>query len=167
MATFSTKKTLYGSTSLIPTIATRIQDEFQKEGYEVEKIFLSNGGYEISITKGGIFKAVLGMRTALKVTLTPQGGSIYFEAGVGVWGQQVIPTIISMLYFWPILITQIWGLVEQSNLDEKALNIAMEVISSNNMSNDNLDSNKGKFCTVCGAQNVETAKFCCGCGKPL
>ena len=33
MATFSTKKILYGSTSLIPTIANRIQEEFQIETF--------------------------------------------------------------------------------------------------------------------------------------
>ena len=65
MATFSTKKTLYGSTSLIPTIGNRIQEEFQNDGYEVSMDALSSGGYDISITKGGVFKAVLGMKTAL------------------------------------------------------------------------------------------------------
>ena len=118
MATFSTKKILYGSTSLIPTIANRIQEKFLNDGYEVAMDALSSGGYDISITKGGVFKAVLGMKTALKVTLLPQGSNIYFEAGVGIWGQQAIPTVISMLFFWPVLITQIWGMVEQSKLDD-------------------------------------------------
>ena len=62
MATFSTKKILYGSTFLIPTIANRIQEEFQNDGYEVAMDALSSGGYDISITKGGVFKAVLHIR---------------------------------------------------------------------------------------------------------
>lgn len=169
MATFSTKKILYGSVTLIPTIANRIQEEFQNEGFDVSMDALSSGGYDISITKGGIFKAVLGMKTALKVTLLPQGSNIHFEAGVGIWGQQAIPTVISMLFFWPVLITQIWGMVEQSKLDDKALEIAKDVIS---MSNSNFasisnDSNGNKFCTSCGTKNIESANFCCGCGKPL
>ena len=89
MATFSTKKTLYGSTSLIPTIANRIQEEFQNDGYEVSMDALSSGGYDISITKGGVFKAVLGMKTALKVTLLPQDNNIHFEAGIGIWGSKL------------------------------------------------------------------------------
>ena len=40
MATFSTKKILYGSTSLIPTIANRIQEEFLRDGI----LELSPGG---------------------------------------------------------------------------------------------------------------------------
>lgn len=168
MGTFNTKKTLYGSASLIPSIAGRIQEEFHNDGYEVAMDALSSGGYDISITKGGIFKAVLGMKTALKVTLLPQDNAIRFEAGVGIWGQQAIPTVISMLFFWPVLITQIWGMVEQSKLDDKALDIAKDVIYMNN--NDgaaSAKSNESKFCTSCGTRNAGSANFCCGCGKPL
>lgn len=168
MGTFSTKKILYGSTTLIPTIANRIQEEFQNDGYEVAMDALSSGGYDISITKGGIFKAVLGMKTALKVTLLPQGSNIHFEAGVGIWGQQAIPTVISMLIFWPVLLTQIWGMIEQSKLDDKALEIAKDVLYMNSNSGAaSTNSGGSKFCTNCGTQNPESANFCSGCGKPL
>ena len=168
MGTFSTKKILYGSTALIPTIANRIQEEFQNDGYEVAMDALSSGGYDISITKGGIFKAVLGMKTALKVTLLPQGSNIHFEAGVGIWGQQAIPTAISMLIFWPVLITQIWGMVEQSKLDDRALQIAKDVIyASQNPGAASSASTGAKFCPRCGTRNPESAKFCSNCGKEL
>ncbi len=168
MATFSTKQILYGSASLIPTIASRIQEEFQKEGYEVVVDALSSGGCDISITKGGLFKAVLGMKTALKVTLLPQGGNIHFEAGVGIWGQQAIPTIISMFFFWPVLITQVWGIIEQSKLDDKALEIANDILATNNNHHAHPTiSDMGRFCTSCGAQNADDSNFCCKCGKPL
>ena len=166
MGTFSTKNILYGSSSLIPTIANRNQEEFQNDGYEVTMDALSSGGYDISITKGGIFKAVLGMKTALKVTLLPQGNNIHFEAGVGIWGQQAIPTVISMLFFWPVLLTQISGMIEQAKLDDKALEIAKNVIYMNNNNNSSAPNSSGiKFCTSCGTQNTESAKFCSGCGS--
>ena len=168
MGTFSTKKILYGSTSLIPTIANRIQEEFQNEDYEVSMEALSSGGYDISISKGGIFKAILGMKTALKVTLLPQGDSINFEAGVGIWGQQAIPSIISMFFLGPVMLTQIWGLAQQAKLDDKALDIARDVIyMSNNKTASVTSSNGNKFCTSCGTKNIETAKYCCGCGRPI
>lgn len=165
MATFNTKKILYGSTSLIPTIANRIQEEFQNDGYEVTADTLSSGGYDISITKGGVFKAVLGMKTALKVTLLPQGSNIHFEAGVGIWGQQAIPTVISMLFFWPVLITQIWGMVQQSKLDDKALEIAQDTIM---MNKGTVSISIGsKFCPYCGTENPADANFCKIDGQPL
>ena len=168
MATFNTIKILCGSPSLIPTIAERIKGEFQAEGYEVIMDALSSGGYDISITKGGIFKAVLGMKTALKVTLLPQCGNIHFEAGVGIWGQQFVPTIISMFFLWPVLLTQIWGMVEQSKLDDKALAIAEGVIEADGGTDEPSTSAPSvKFCTNCGTQNSSTANFCCSCGTRL
>ena len=163
MATFCTKKVLYTSSTLIPTIAKRIKQDFEAEGYNVSMESLSSGGYDISITKGGLFKAVLGMKTALKVTLLPVEGNIQFEAGVGIWGQQAIPTVISMLFFWPVIITQIWGMVTQSKLDDKALEIAHDVVYSNGKDG----GSDIKFCTSCGAQNGSDANFCSKCGKSL
>lgn len=168
MGTFSTKKILYGSTSLIPTIANRIQEEFKNEGYDVAMDALSSGGYDISISKGGIFKAILGMKTALKVTLLPQGSNINFEAGVGIWGQQAIPTVISMFFLGPVMLTQIWGLAQQAKLDDKALDIAKDVVYMNNNNGAGATTSNGsKFCTGCGTQNAESANFCSGCGRPL
>ncbi len=166
MGTFNTQQILSGPVSLIPVIADRIQQDFRMEGYEVAADALSSGGYEISITKGGIFKAVLGMKTALKVTLTPQGDSIHFKAGVGIWGQQAIPTIISMAFFWPVLLTQLQGIVKQSKLDDKALEIAQEVIRTGTpAASSGAAGASKKFCTSCGTENNTSANFCCGCGK--
>ena len=169
MATFNTKKILYGAPSLIPTIANSIQADFQKDGFEVVMDALSSGGYDISISRGGFFKVVLGMKTALKVTLLPQSNNISFEAGVGILGLQVIPTIISMLFFWPVLITQIWGMIKQSKLDDKALTIAENIVYANsrNYSTNLSNSQNYKFCTKCGAQNKTSANFCSDCGSPL
>lgn len=166
MAAFNTKKVLYGSPSLIPVIANELQTKFQADGYEVTMDALSSGGYDISITKGGVFKAILGMKTALKITLLPQNGNIHFEAGVGIFGKQVVPTLIMWYVAWPVLLTQIWGLVQQSKLDDKALEIAENIVYKNN--NSAASANYGsKFCTGCGTKNVESANFCSGCGKPL
>ena len=169
MGTFNTKKTLYGVASLIPTMASRIQDEFKNEGYEVKSDSLNSGTYDISVTKGGVFKAVLGMRTALHITLVPRGNDVAFEASVGIFGQQAIPTVISMFFFWPVLITQIWGLVTQAKLDDKALEIATQVAYAHGMREQhvNFGNAQEKFCTNCGARLSEKARFCANCGKPI
>lgn len=166
MGTFNTQKMLYGASSLIPEMASRIQQNFQMEGYEVAVNPMSSGAYDISITKGGVFKAVIGMKTALKINLQPRGGDTYFEAGVGVFGQQVIPTVISMLFFWPVLITQIWGMVEQSKLDDKALRIAEDVIVANQGKSgpSSFAAGQTQFCTICGKETDAAAKYCPYCG---
>ena len=175
MATYSKKKLLAANASQIPEIAEAIRKDFEIDGFEVFIDTLMSGGKDISVTKGNLFKAVLGMRSALKITLTPRSDGVVFDANVGIFGQQAIPTIISVLFLWPVLITQIWGLVEQAELDDRALAAAERAISggtsgSSGASSAFMDSSVGgavKFCTACGAKLSSDAKFCHECGQKL
>lgn len=171
MGTYSKKKLLAAHSSQINSIAEAIQNDFVGDGFEVNVDTLMSGGKDISITKGNLFKAVLGMRSALKVTLIPQAEGVFFEANVGIYGQQAIPTVISMLFFWPVLITQIWGLVEQSSLDDRALALAEQAIgrSSSSFASESsfTSTSNHNFCTNCGANIDGTSKFCSNCGAKL
>ena len=170
MATYSKKKLLAAHSSQIDTIAEAIESDFVRDGFEVKVDTLMSGGKDISITKGNLFKAVLGMRSALKVTLIPQTDGVLFDANVGIYGQQAIPTVISMLFFWPVLITQIWGLVEQSKLDDRALAAAertLENVGQATSANFASATTGSKFCTNCGAKLEDGARFCSNCGTKL
>ena len=173
MATYSKKKLLAAHPSQINSIAETIQKDFELDGFEVNVDTLMRGCKDISITKGNLFKAVLGMRSALKVTLIPQADGVLFDANVGIYGQQAIPTVISMLFFWPVLITQIWGLVEQSSLDARALALAEQAIAGSAFSPASTSSftsaytGSHKFCTNCGTKTDGTSKFCPECGAKL
>lgn len=124
MGAFTTKKTLYGDTARIPQVAEKIRQAFVNECYEV-RIENPATGEKIYISKGGLFKAALGLRTALEITMKPDNaGNIAFEAGISVVKQQLVPTLITMFVFSPVVIVQVWGMVKQSKLDEKALAIA-------------------------------------------
>ena len=162
MATYSTQKLLDASAAQIPQIAEAIRKDFADDGFEVYVDTLMSGGRDISITKGNLFKAVLGMRSALKISLTPRQSGVFFDANVGIYGQQAIPTIISMLFFWPVLITQIWGLVQQSSLDDRALEVAEKTIIE-------FYTHKSdtKFCTNCGAKIDGNSNYCSQCGHQL
>lgn len=173
MGVFNTKAVLDASPSLIPAMADRICQEFSAEGYDVKCEDLVSGGTDISVAKGNLFKAALGMKTALKITLIPLDNSVSFEAGVGIFGQQVVPTIIMWFFAWPVLITQIWGMVQQSKLDDKALEAARAVITENRGANytaakDTMSTGTSSaFCTKCGAVIAPGARFCSSCGNPL
>lgn len=128
MGAFTTKKTLYGNPSQIPAVAEQIRQTFVADGYEV-RIDNSANDQEIYITKGGFVKAALGLRSALKVTMKPsRDGNINFEAGVSIFKQQFVPTVITMCFFSPVVIAQIWGIIKQSKLDETAVAIAEKTL---------------------------------------
>lgn len=128
MGIFKTNKLLYGNPDFINTIATAIESKFRADGYDVCVEDTYDNGKSIDISKGGIFKRVLGMRTALKVSLSPCDGNIWFKTDVGIFGNQVIPTILVASGMWLILLPQIWGLVHQARLDDQALEIAERIV---------------------------------------
>lgn len=163
MGTFRTKKLLSGNPLLIPNISQKIEQEFKMDKYEVMVQDLANGGKEVSLTKGGIFKALVGMKTALKIKLIPQGENIELDAGVGIWGLQVIPTTIALFVTWPVLLTQIWGLVQQSKLDDRVVAIAEREIIQN--TKNDLKVKQYKFCPKDGSCIPIDAEFCPYCGE--
>lgn len=167
MSAFNTKKQLNGDASLIPAIATKMESYFRLEGYSVQVQELYSGGRDVSISKGGMFKAVLGMKTALKISLTPNSEGIYFDAGIGVFGMQLIPTLITWYIAWPVLISQIWGMVKQAKLDDKALEIAEQVIRENKsvISDQSHGIEYGSYCSYCGKKIPSGSVFCPFCGN--
>lgn len=107
MGAFKSKKIINGNPSRIPYIAEEIRRSFMSEGFEV-RIVDPNKGNEIYITKGGLFKAALGLRSALKVIMKPnREDNIDFEAGISIVKQQLIPTILTVCVFSPVVIAQI------------------------------------------------------------
>jgi len=130
MGAFTTKKIIYGNTAQIPFVAEQLRLAFASEGYEV-RIENTRVGREVYITKGGLFKAALGLRSALKVLLLPsRDGHIEIDAGVSIFKQQFVPTLITVCLFSPVVVAQIWGMIKQAKLDEKAVDIAERAIYS-------------------------------------
>jgi len=41
-----------------------------------------------------------------------------------------IPTAITLLVFWPVIIAQVWNMAHESNLDDEALDVAEESLKS-------------------------------------
>ena len=127
-AVFKSSKEIEGDILLIPCIAEQIAKEFEAEGFEVDSNKIENH-YDISLTNGGLVKSTVGLKTALKVNIYPQDGHIHIDAGIGVFGQQTLPTAVTAIVAWPVAVTQIWGIVKQSKLDDKAVAIAEKVVA--------------------------------------
>ena len=108
------------------------------------------------------------MKTALNISIRRIENNLEIEAGVGMYGQQAIPTAISMLLFWPVLLTQIWGIVQQSKLDDRVMAIAESVIASHQPSSNQREIAKPEgFCPHCGTGVNSGTKFCSECGGKL
>jgi hypothetical protein len=103
---------------------------FEQQGYEVTETHIPSGGVQVSIRRGGTFKAIIGMKTALNIKIEPQANGSKVEAGVGIFGQQAIPTAITLLVFWPVVIAQVWNMAQEAKLDDEALDVAEESLKA-------------------------------------
>ena len=83
---------------------------------------------------------------------------------IGLFGKQLIPTAIAMLVFWPILIPQIYGLVQQSKLDTEAYNVIEAAIRQQEDAVASIPDHT-MFYVFCGAAVPADAEFCTSCGK--
>ena len=130
MGTFNSTKTFPYFVEDVAAVAQDVMRHFEDQDFEVTETNLPMGGAQVSIRKGGTFKAIIGMKTALNIKIEPVANGTTVDAGVGIFGQQAIPTAITLLVFWPVIIAQVWNMAQESNLDEEALRIAEESLKA-------------------------------------
>ena len=130
MGTFNSAQTFpYVVEDLVP-VAQDVMRHFEQQDFEVTETPLEAGGVQVSIRRGGTFKAIIGMKTALNVKIEPATDGTKVDAGVGIFGQQAIPTAITLLVFWPVVIAQVWNMAQEAKLDEEALDVAAKSLKA-------------------------------------
>ena len=130
MGTFNSSKTFPYFVEDVAPVAQDVMDHFEQQDYEVTETNIPTGGVQVSIRRGGTFKAIIGMKTALNIKVEPVANGTTVDAGVGIFGQQAIPTAITLLVFWPVLVAQVWNMAQESNLDDEALRVAEESLKA-------------------------------------
>ena len=130
MGTFNSSKTVPYVVGDLAPVAQEVMDHFEQQDYEVTVTNIPTGGVQVSIRRGGTFKAIIGMKTALNIKIEPVANGTTVEAGVGIFGQQAVPTAITLLVFWPVIIAQVWNMAQEAHLDEEALRVAEESLKA-------------------------------------
>jgi hypothetical protein len=130
MGTFNSSKTVPYVVEDFAPVAQEVMGHFEDRDYEVTETHIPTGGVQVSIRRGGTFKAIIGMKTALNIKIEPVANGTRVEAGVGIFGQQAVPTAITLLVFWPVLVAQVWNMAQEANLDEEALRVAEESLKA-------------------------------------
>lgn len=162
---FTSSRVFKVSPDRIPDLAQSLESALRQEGYETRIDTLLGGDAIVSLTKGGLFKAIVGMKTALKVELRADGGNVLAKTSVGIWGHQIVPTVIMLLWFWPVLITQIWGLVQQGRLDAHVMEIIAGAAEKEPEAIDVAFGECARFCSECG--KPVHGNFCSNCGAKV
>src|ERR687898_900695 len=130
MGTFNSSRTVPYIVEDLAPVAQDVMGHFEQQDFEVTETHIPTGGVQVSIRRGGTFKAIIGLRTALNTKIEPVANGSRVEAGVGIFGQQAIPTAITLLVFWPVLVAQVWNMAQEANLDEEAIRVAEESLKA-------------------------------------
>jgi hypothetical protein len=165
------KKETFTGAEFIPEIAAAVQSEFMSQGYDVSRNDLANGDVFVSLTKSGFFRTVSGFKTALNLSLKPVGGNRFVASSkFGFWDTQGIPTAITLLVFWPLVIAQTMGYKTQQQLNAKVIALvrrSLENAKAKHASAPPPPPSGSSFCPDCGARCAEDAVFCSKCGTKL
>jgi hypothetical protein len=130
MGTFNSSNTVPYVVEDLAPVAQDVMRHFEQQDYEVTETPIPTGGVQVSIRRGGTFKAIIGLKTALNVRIEPVANGTKVEAGVGIFGQQAIPTAVTLLVFWPVILAQVWNMAQEAKLDEEALGVAEQSLKA-------------------------------------
>src|ERR687893_3322167 len=81
MGTFNSSKTVPYVVEDLAPVAQEVMRHFESQDYEVTETHIPTGGVQVSIRRGGTFKAIIGLKTALNVRIEPQANGTRVEAG--------------------------------------------------------------------------------------
>lgn len=159
MSLKNTHRNFHTSIENCNVIAPDFIAHFEAKGYTVTSESFGNDLF-LSMTQGGIFKTISGMKTGLNINIKKISEGISVDMEVGIFGKQAAASVITYFVAWPMIIPQIIGLINQNKLDEEAYATIENILQTK--SHSRIAGNN--FCETCGTQLTPGAKFCPECG---
>ncbi|MCR5348180.1 MAG: zinc ribbon domain-containing protein [Bacilli bacterium] len=162
MALKSTKRTFKTTIKNLDPVIEDFRTHFEDKGYKVTTEETADGAF-LSLTNANLFKTVSGLKTGLNISLSLYDDSLEARMDVGIFGKQAVPGLIAMLVFWPILVTQIIGLVQQNKLDTETYDVIEKSLEEHQPKLEEYE----EYCPYCGEGVEKGVKFCPHCGQTI
>ena len=112
MGVFNSQKTIHANLHDVKPVLADVKSYFEDRGFSVQAEESVEGGF-ISVTKGGLFKDAVGLKSALNATLVLREGSVFVEAKIGAFGGKAVALVGAYIVAWPLAITAAVGMVTQ------------------------------------------------------
>jgi Double zinc ribbon len=108
----------------IENVATELEHTFNSHGYQTQH-FGNSDQIAVQMRKGGNFATIVGMQTALTVTMKRSPHGILTMIGNQKWVDKAIVGAVGIVaapFLWPLMITAGVGAIQQVNLDTHVMN---------------------------------------------
>lgn len=191
MGAFKSEKIIDISIEDLSPVAGDLIAHFKEQGYETTGLQVEEGGWDITITKGGMLKATFGLKAALNIEIRPHPKATSVKAGAKIFSRRAAPAVAVGLLYAPALLGQVWGLIRQASLDDEAIRVVEASLTrrsrlgsldgqttppdASHRSSDAAQntvtavapvaSTAEAFCTKCGQRLPGEARFCSKCGE--
>jgi ribosomal protein L40E len=169
----------------IESIAVELERKFLNQGYQVQH-FGNQDQMTVQMKKGGDFVAIIGMQTALTVTMERSPRGVLAMSGQQKWVDKAVVGAVGLVaapVLWPLMITAGVGAIQQVNLDNEVMNtldmlvrqqnpnvrvgpIPPEMMPQYPQPGASPTANK-VVCTNCQALNDVGDRYCMRCGYTL
>jgi hypothetical protein len=108
----------------IGRLSAELEHMFASQGYQVQH-FGNSDQISVQMRKGGDFAAIVGMQTALTVTMQRAPGGVLAMVGQQKWADKAIIGAVGLVaapVLWPLMITAGVGAIQQANLGTQVVN---------------------------------------------
>src|SRR6266699_228349 len=172
----------------IENVATDLEHTFLSQGYQVQH-FGDSDHMTVQMRKGGDLATIIGMQTALTVTMQRSPRGILTMIGHQKWVDKAVVGAVGIVaspILWPLIVTAGIGAFQQANLGNQVSNaldmsirkqnpevqfgpIPPEMMPQYEQSGAPHTSPQPQkiLCPNCGAETKADATFCTKCGTPL
>jgi hypothetical protein len=123
MSVFKSETLIPVSVTDLGPVAEELAEHFRHRNYQVECAETEDRKWEVGITRGGKFKSISGLKSAMKVELEPLSRGTMVRTGAGVIGKQAAVTAVTLVIWWPLAIAPVWGMIVQAGLDKEAVRV--------------------------------------------
>ena len=118
----------------IESAAAELERMFISEGYQVQH-FGNSDQMNVQMRKGGDFVAIIGMQTALTVTMQRSPRGMLAIIGQQKWADKAVVGAVGLVaapVLWPLMITAGVGALQQANLGTQVMNALDMLIRQQN-----------------------------------
>jgi hypothetical protein len=109
-------------------VARKVSSWLVLHDFEARIVDLPDGRTTVQARQPKSWRYILGMSSALNITISTEGGKLVVETDAGQWAEKVAVGAVGVFILHPLLITMAYGTWKQMQLPEKVFEVIEQYI---------------------------------------
>lgn len=104
-------------------VARKVSSWLMLHDFEAQIVDLPDGRTTVQARQPKSWRYILGMSSALNITLRKEGDTLVVETDAGMWAEKIAVGAVGVFILHPLLITMAYGTWKQMQLPEKVFEV--------------------------------------------